>query len=107
VKIHLDDAQVDVFTLEGEGRTSRDDVKVRDLGQRVDDLLSDSVGKVFVLLISAHVDERQHYDGIVYRALGGGWHGSGDDHGRDQSIASFGDCLNDAWIAGIVVEGAA
>src|SRR5262249_15595874 len=66
-----DNAQVDIFTFEGESRASRDNVQSLNLSQRVDDLLSDSVGEVFVLWVCAHVGEWQYHDGIGYRAFRG------------------------------------
>src|SRR5262249_13418836 len=107
VKLLSNNARVDMFSLEAEGRTSRDDTKFRDPGQRIDDLLRDSVGKVFVLRIRAHVDERQYHDGIAFRALSRDRRGNGDTDRCDQSVASFRDGLDDAWIAGVVIEGAA
>src|SRR5215469_10618438 len=71
LELFSDNTQVDIFTLEGESRASRDHVQSRNLSQRVDDLLSDSVGKVFVLWVRAHVGERQYHNGIGYRALRG------------------------------------
>src|SRR6516225_4807753 len=71
LELFSDNAQVDIFTLEGEGGASRDNVQSLNLCQRVDDLLSDSVGKVFVLRVRAHVGERQYHNGIGYRALRG------------------------------------
>src|SRR6516165_12786513 len=71
LELFSDNAQVDMFTLEGESRASRDNVQSLNLSQRVDDLLGDSVGKVFVLWVRAHVGERQHHDGIGYRAFRG------------------------------------
>src|SRR5262249_22678740 len=100
-------AQIDMFTLEAEGRASRDDTKFRDLGQRIDDLLRDSVCKVFVLRIRTHVDERQYHEGVAYRTFGRDRRGDWDTDGCDQPVASFRDCLDDAWIAGVVIEGAA
>jgi hypothetical protein len=107
VQLFSDTAQVDMFTLEGEGRTSRDDTKLLNLGQCVDDFLRDSVGKVFVLRIRAHVHERQYHDGIAYRAFSRDRRSDGGTDRCDQPVASFGDSLDDAWIAGVVVEGAA
>src|SRR6516225_2538246 len=67
LELFSDNAQVDIFIFEGERRYARDNVQSLNLSQRVDDLLSDSVGKVFVLRVRAHVGERQYYDGIGYR----------------------------------------
>src|SRR6516165_4077987 len=70
LELFSDNTQVDKFTLEGESRASRDNVQSLNLSQRVDDLLSDSVGKVFVLWVRAHVGKRQYHDGIGDRAFG-------------------------------------
>src|SRR6516162_6325692 len=77
LELFSDNSQVDVFTFEGESRASRDNVQSLNLSQRVDDLLSDSVGKVFVLWVRAHVVERQHHDGIGYHAFRGRGRGRG------------------------------
>src|SRR5215472_16329654 len=108
LELFSDNAQVDIFTLEGESGASRDNVKSLNLSQRVDDLLSDPVGEVFVLRIRAHVGERQYHDRIGYRAFRGrGWgRGRWCTDRCDEPIASFRDCLDDVWIAGVVIEGA-
>src|SRR5215469_8202106 len=109
LELFSDKAQVDIFTFEGESRAARDNVQSLNLSQRVDDFLSDSVGKVFVLRVRAHVGERQYHDGIGYLALRrracgrSGW----CTYRCDEPIASFRDCLNDVWIAGVVIKGAA
>src|SRR6516225_3238811 len=109
LELFSDNAQVDIFTFKGKSRAARDDVQSRNLSQRVDDLLSDSVGKVFVLRVRAHVGERQHHNGIGYRAFRrrgcgpGGWR----TYRSEEPIASFGDCLDDVWIAGVVIKGPA
>src|SRR6516164_327834 len=110
LELFSEKAQVDIFTLEGESRASSDNVQFWNLSQRVDDLLGDSVGKVFVLWVRAHVGERQHHDGIGYRAFrgrgcggGGGW----CTYRRQEPIASFRDRLDHVWIAGVVIEGPA
>src|SRR5215471_5408069 len=77
LELFSDSAQVDIFTFDGESRAARDNVQSLNLGQRVDDLLSDSVGKVFILRIRAHVGERQYHNGIGYRAFRGGGCGHG------------------------------
>src|SRR6516165_12764735 len=77
LELFSNNAQVDIFTFEGESRDSRDNVQSLNLSQRVDDLLSYSVGKVFVLRVRAHVGERQYHDGIGYRAFRGRGRGRG------------------------------
>src|SRR5215468_10531209 len=71
LELFSDNPQVDIFTFEGESRAPRDNVQSLNLSQRVDDLLGDSVGKVFVLWVRAHVGERQYHNGISYRAFRG------------------------------------
>src|SRR5262252_5898984 len=107
LELFSDNAQVDIFTFEGERRTSRDNAQSLNLSQRVDDLLSDSVGKVFVLWVRAHVGEREHHDGIGHCAFRGSECGSGGEctYRCQEPIASFRDCLDDGWIAGVVVKG--
>src|SRR6516165_2814228 len=109
LQLFSDNAQVDIFTFEGKSRASRDNVQPLNLSQRVDDLLSDSVGKVFVLRVRAHVGERQHHDGIGYRAFAGCGcaHGGWCTYWYEKPIASFRDCLDDVWIAGVVTKGSA
>src|SRR5215469_4433387 len=107
LELFPDNAQVDVFAFEGESRASRDNVQALNLSQRVDDLLSDSVGKVFVLWVRAHVGERQHHDGIGYHLFLQHRCSRWGTYWCDEPIASFRDCLDDVWIAGVVVKGAA
>src|SRR5215469_16577577 len=71
LELFSDNAEVDIFTLEGESGASRDNVQSLNLCQRVDDFLGHSVGKVFVLRVRAHVGERQYHDRIGYRAFRG------------------------------------
>src|SRR2546426_7843567 len=49
-----------VPSLEREGGGARNDVKPFHVGERVDHFLGDAVGEVFVILLPAHVHERQH-----------------------------------------------
>src|SRR5215469_4977302 len=109
LELFSDNAQVDVFTFERESRASRDNVQSLNLSERVDDLLGDSVGKVFVLWVRAHVGERQYHDGIGHRAFRGRGCSRGGycTYHCDEPIASFRDCLDDVWIAGVVIKGAA
>src|SRR5215831_4628490 len=109
LELFSDDAHVDMFTFEGESRAARDNVQSRNLSQRVGDLLSDSVGKVFVLWVRAHVGKRQYHDGIGYRAFRRRGCGRGGlcTYWCEEPIASFRDRLDDVWIAGVVVKGPA
>src|SRR5262249_16765972 len=59
LELFSEKAQVDIFTFEGESRAARAYVQSRDLSQRVDDLFSDSVGKVFVLWVRPHVGKNE------------------------------------------------
>src|SRR5215468_11750119 len=79
LELFSDNAQVDKLAFEGESRASRNDAQSLNLRQRVDDLLSDSVGKVFVLGVRAHVGERQYHDGIGRRAFRGRGCGRGGE----------------------------
>ena len=58
-----DGAQVFVLPLEGERRGAADHPQAVHLRQRVEDLLGDAVGEVFLLLVGAEVDEGEHGDG--------------------------------------------
>src|SRR5262249_9639640 len=75
LQLFADYAQVDVFTFEGEGRSPCNDVKFRDPRERVDYFLGDSIGKVVVLRIGAHVEKRQYHNRINCRSLRGGARG--------------------------------
>ena len=57
-----DRRDVDVLALERERRRARRDAQAADLGQHVQQFLRQPVGEVLVLLVAAHVDERQHGD---------------------------------------------
>src|SRR5215468_2744320 len=107
LELFSDNAQVDMFTFEGECRAARDHVQSLNLSERVDDLLSDPVGKVFVLWVRAQVGERQYHDGIGYHLFLRHGCGRWGTYWCDEPIASFRDCLDDVWIAGVVIKGAA
>src|SRR5258708_32089657 len=64
-QLFSDKTRVDVFSFEGKRGTTRHNVKLRNLCQRIDDLLGDAVCKKFVLRSRAHADERKHCDGIT------------------------------------------
>src|SRR5215469_17466528 len=76
VQLLSDNAQVDVFALEGESRTAGYDVEVLDLRKGVDDFFRNTVGEILVLRIAAHVHEWHYHDRIVHRSLGGGRRGA-------------------------------
>ena len=61
------------LALEREGRRARGHLQPRDLRQEIDDLLGQAVAEVLVVLVRAHVGERQHGDGglRVVRRRGG------------------------------------
>ena len=63
VELLTDLPDVDVLSFEGEGRGPRDDPQALDVCERVDDLLRDAVGEVFVLLVPGQVHEWQYGDG--------------------------------------------
>jgi hypothetical protein len=109
LELFSEKAQVDIFTFEGESRVARDYVQSLNLSHRVDDLFGDSVGEVFVLWVRAHVGKRQYHDGIGYRGFGGRGCGRGGwwTYWCEEPIASFRDCIDDVWIAGVVVKGPA
>ena len=69
VELAPDVAQVDVLALERERRRARRDLERLEARQRVQELLGDAVGEVFLLRIVAHVDEGQHRDRAA-RAVG-------------------------------------
>src|SRR5215475_863118 len=103
LELFSDNAQVDILTLEGESRAARDNVKSLNLSERVDDLFSDSIGEVFILRVRAHVGERQYHDGIGYRLFLRHGCGRWGTYWCEEAIASFRDCLDDGWVAGVVI----
>ena len=64
-----DSTHVLVLAFEGERRRAGDHLEARNSRQGVDDLFGQAVAEVFVLLVAAHVLERQHRD---RRSLAGG-----------------------------------
>src|SRR5207249_11779957 len=52
-----------VLASEGEGGRARGDLEVGDVGQKVDELLGQTVAEVVVDWVAAHVGEREHGDG--------------------------------------------
>ncbi len=67
LELPADLADVLALALEREGRGAGCDPERLDLGQGVDDVFRDTVAEILVLRVIAHIDERQHRDG-----LGGG-----------------------------------
>ena len=57
----------DFLPFERERRRARRHLQLRNLREQIEHFLGDAVGKVFLVLRLAHVDERQHSDGIVAR----------------------------------------
>src|SRR5437868_1802437 len=53
-------ADADILSFEGECRSARGNMEPFDVGQRVDDLLSDAIGEIFVARLPAHIYERQY-----------------------------------------------
>jgi hypothetical protein len=53
---------VDFLALERAGRRAGRHAKALDLGEHVEQLFGKAIGEVFVFLVAAHVDERQHGD---------------------------------------------
>jgi hypothetical protein len=51
---------MDGLALVDEGRIARDHEEPPQLGQRRDDVLANAIGKIVLLRIPAHVDERKH-----------------------------------------------
>ena len=54
-----------VLALVRERRGARDHAQLRDLRQQVQQLLGDPVGEILLVLVRAHVDEREHRDRLV------------------------------------------
>jgi len=57
-----DPSDVFLLALERERRRAGNYLQIADVRKRVDDFLGQTVAEVFVLLVGAHVDERQHGD---------------------------------------------
>ena len=55
-----DRAKVNVLSLEGESRRPGCDLQPVNLSQGIEELFSKSLGEVLLLLVPAHVDERQY-----------------------------------------------
>lgn len=58
IQLFTHDARVNVFSLGGKGRTTRHDVKLFDLRQRIDGFFGHPVCNKFVLRVRAHAGER-------------------------------------------------
>src|SRR5215813_9779512 len=93
VQFLSDGAWVDLFVLERETRTSGYDAEVLDLRKGVDDFFGNTVGEVFVLLVRAHVHERQDHNRIACRKRD---RDTACRYRCDQTVASLGDHLDNA-----------
>ncbi len=62
VQLLGDCADVLVLALEGKGRSARGDAQARHLGEEIEELLGETVGEVFLLLVRAEVHQREHRD---------------------------------------------
>src|ERR1700751_1255141 len=74
VELFSYEAEVYVLALERKRAATGDNVKIRDVGEGIYDLLGAAVGEKFVLRVCTHVGEWKHGDGL---ALGTGAYGSG------------------------------
>src|SRR5207302_4672889 len=72
VQLLADLANVQVFSLEGEGGGAGDHANSFDVGETVDDLLGHAVGEVLVVLVAAEVHEGQDGDRSCSRRIGRG-----------------------------------
>ena len=59
--------QMNGFAFVSERGVSSDHKKPAQLGERGDDVLTDTVGEVFLLRVATHIDEREHGDGRPVR----------------------------------------
>ena len=55
-------SEFDVLSAEKERRRAAGDLQARHVGQHIDDLFGQTVAEILVLLVRAHVGERQHGD---------------------------------------------
>ena len=106
LELLADGTDVLAFSLEGKGRGARCHPKCGHPGEGVDDFLGDAVGEVLVVGIGAHVEEREHRNGLALlgdghdpaagRRRGAGVDGQGLGHERRGGIAGLGLALERA-----------
>ena len=70
VEFARDGADLDVLALEGEGRRAGRDLKLVNASEGVEYFLRQSIRKILLLLVAAHVHEREHGDGMRRRGEG-------------------------------------
>ena len=79
------------LVLVGEGRVASDHVQLGQFRQVGDDVFGDSVGKIFLLGVAAHVLERQHGDRRFGRGTAG-WRSlsseAGSPRGEDSAVVA-------------------
>src|SRR5688572_8954725 len=63
IELLADHAEFDVLSPEREGRGAAGDLQAGEVSQRIDYFFRQTVAEVFVVLVRAHVGERQHGDG--------------------------------------------
>ena len=54
-----------VLVLELEGRCATDNPQARHLGQPIEHLLGDPIGKILLIFLLAEIKKRQHGDGLI------------------------------------------
>ena len=62
IELLADLSEFDVLSPEEERRGATGDLQAGHVGQRIDDLLGQAVAEILVVLVRAHVGERQHRD---------------------------------------------
>src|SRR5262249_14393934 len=72
-KLAADLLYVDRLAFVGESRISGDDVQLLEFGEVGDDVLSDAIGKILLLGVSAHIVERKDGDRRLYGRLRPSW----------------------------------
>lgn len=60
IELLADLPEFDVFSAEKERRGAARDLQAGDVGEHIDDLFGQPVAEILVLLVRAHVGERQH-----------------------------------------------
>src|SRR5205085_8689759 len=70
VEFARDGADLDVLALEGEGRRASGDLQFINASEGVEYFLRQSIRKILLLLVAAHVHEREHGDGMQRRGEG-------------------------------------
>src|SRR5882724_11589245 len=67
-----DGGQICLLPLEGKGRSTTDNLEFGNFDEKINNRLCHSITKIFLVVLLAHVDERQHGDGLIVDDVRGG-----------------------------------